>query len=66
MGVTGHFENFFFKTPLFPIAIHTKTRMLFGQHFDGEVPRNLNHVFLRPFEHGFKKKNWYVYVQKSK
>ena len=30
--------------------------MLFGQHFDGEVPRNLNHVFLRPFEHGFNKK----------
>ena len=40
----------------FPTAIHTKTRMLFGQHFDGEVPRNLNHVFLRPFEHGFNKK----------
>ena len=56
VGVTGHFENFFFKKPLFPIAIHTKTRMLFGQHFDGEVPRNLNHVFLRPFEHGFNKK----------
>ena len=46
----------FFKKPLFPIAIHTKTRMLFGQHFDGEVPRNLNQVFLRPFEHGFNKK----------
>ena len=30
--------------------------MLFGQHFDGEVPRNLNQVFLRPFEHGFNKK----------
>ena len=30
--------------------------MLFGQHFDGEVPRNLNHVFLRLFEHGFNKK----------
>ena len=30
--------------------------MLFGQHFDGEVPRNLSHVFLRPFEHGFNKK----------
>ena len=26
--------------------------MLFGQHFDGESPRNLNHVFLRPFENG--------------
>ena len=56
MGVTGHFEIFFFKKPLFPIAMHTKTRMLFGQHFDGEVPRNLNHVFLKPFEHGFNKK----------
>ena len=40
-----------FQKTAFPIAIHTKTRMLFGQHFDGEVPRNLNHVFLRPFEH---------------
>ena len=30
--------------------------MLLGQHFDGKVPRNLNHVFLRPFEHGFNKK----------
>ena len=30
--------------------LNTKTRMLFGQHFDGEAPRNLNHVFLRPFE----------------
>ena len=50
------FWVFFFKKPLFPIAIHTKTRMLFGQHFDGEAPRNLNHVFLRPFEHGFNKK----------
>ena len=30
--------------------------MLFGQHFDCEVPRNLNHVFLRPFEQGFNKK----------
>ena len=27
--------------------------MLFSQHFDGEGPRNLNHVFLRPFENGF-------------
>ena len=56
VGVTGHFENFFSKKTLFPIAIHTKTRKLFGQHFDGEMPRNLNHVFLRPFEHGFNKK----------
>ena len=30
--------------------------MLFGQHFDGEPPRNLNHVFLRQFENGFNKK----------
>ena len=30
--------------------------MLFGQHFDGEPPRNLNHVFLRPFGNGFNKK----------
>ena len=30
--------------------------MLFGQHCDGEVPRNLNLIFLRPFEHGFKQK----------
>ena len=42
-----------------------KTRKLFGQHFDGEVSRNLKHVFLRPFEHGFKK-NWDVYVPKLK
>ena len=35
----GHrpFWDFFFKKPLFPIAIHTKTGMLFGQHFDGEL-----------------------------
>ena len=50
------FWEFFFKKPLFPTAIHTKTRMLFGQHFGGKVPINLNHVFLRPFEHGFSKK----------
>ena len=30
--------------------------MLFGQHFDSEAPRNLNHVFLRTFENGFNKK----------
>ena len=42
--------RFFFKKPLFPIAIGTKTGMLFGQHFDCEPPRNLNHVFLRQFE----------------
>ena len=41
------------KKTLFPIAIHTQTGMLFGQHFDGEAPRNLNHVFLRTFENGF-------------
>ena len=29
--------------------------MLFGQHFDGEPPRSLNHVFLRQFENGFNK-----------
>ena len=56
VGVTGHFEIFFSKKPLCPKAIHTKTRMQFGQHFDGEVPKKLNHVFLRPFEHGFNKK----------
>ena len=38
------------------MAIHTKTGMLFGQHFDGELPRNLNHVFLRQFGNGFNKK----------
>ena len=38
------------------MAIHTKTGMLFGQHFDGEPPRNLNHVFLRQFGNGFNKK----------
>ena len=54
----GHrpFWDFIFKKPLFPIAIHTKTGMLFGQHFDGESPRNLNHVFLRQFGNGFNKK----------
>ena len=26
--------------------------MPFGQSFDDELPRNLNHVFLRPFENG--------------
>ena len=36
--------------------MHTKTGMLFGQHFDGEPPRNLNHIFLRQFENGFTKK----------
>ena len=40
----------------FPLAIHTKTGMLFGQHFDGEPPRNLKHVFLRQFGNGFNKK----------
>ena len=30
--------------------------MLIGQHFDGELPTNLNHVFLRQFENGFNKK----------
>ena len=30
--------------------------MLFGQHFDGEPPRNLNHVFLRQFGNSFNKK----------
>ena len=30
--------------------------MLFGQHFDGELPRNLNHVFLRQSESGLNKK----------
>ena len=47
----GHrpFWDFFFKKPLFPIASHTKAGMLFGQHFDGELPRNLNHVLLRHF-----------------
>ena len=55
VGVTGHFENLFFKKTRFPIAIHTKARMLFGQQFDGQVPRNLNHIFLGPFEHGFNK-----------
>ena len=44
------------KNPLFPIAIYTKTWMLFGQHFDGEVPRNLNHVFLKPFWTWFQQK----------
>ena len=62
----GHRPFLRIQKPLFLKAIHTKTRMPFGQHFDGEVPRNLNHVFLRPFEHGFNKKNWDVYVQKSK
>ena len=56
VGVTGHFEILFSKKQLFPIAIHTKTDMLFGQHFHGESPRNLNHVFLRQFENGFNKK----------
>ena len=36
--------------------MHTKTGMLFGQHFDSEPPRNLNHVFLRQFESSFNKK----------
>ena len=30
--------------------------MLFGQHFDGEPPRNLNHVSLPQFGNGFNKK----------
>ena len=37
-------------------TVHTKTGMLFGQHFDGGPPRNLNHVFLRQFGNGFNKK----------
>ena len=48
--------RFFFKKPLFPLAIHTKRGTLVGQHFDGEPPRNLNHVFLRQLENGFNKK----------
>ena len=39
------------------MAMHTKTGMLFGQHFEGEPPRNLNHVFLRQFGNGFNKKS---------
>ena len=35
--------------------MHIKTGMLFGQHFDGEPARNLNHVFLKQFENGFTK-----------
>ena len=48
--------RFYFKKPPFPIAIHTKTDMLFGQHFDGGLPRNLNHEFLWQFDNGFNKK----------
>ena len=33
--------RFFFQKTAFPVAIHTKTGMLFGQHFDGEPPRDL-------------------------
>ena len=45
--------------------MHTKTGMLLGQHFDGEPPRNLNHVFLWQFENGFNQKNWHVYMFKN-
>ena len=38
------------------MAIHTKTGILFGQHFDSEPPRNFNHVSLRQFEQRFNKK----------
>ena len=30
--------------------------MLFGQHFDGELPPNLNHVFLKQFQNCCNKK----------
>ena len=46
----------FFQKTAFSYSNTYKTRMLFGQHFDGKVPKNLNHGSLRPFEHGFNKK----------
>ena len=43
-------------TPGWPASrLHTKTGMLFGQYFDGDPPRNLNHVFLSQFQNCSKK-----------
>ena len=56
MGSRAILRFFLKKKPLFPIAIHKKTGKLFGQHFDGGPPRNLNHVFMRQFGNGFNKK----------
>ena len=44
LGSLAILRFFIFKTPLFALALHTKTGMLFGQHFDGEPPLTLNHV----------------------
>ena len=58
----GHrpFWDFFFQKTTFFSSNACKTGMLVGQHFVGELQRNLNHVFLRQFENGF----WHIYVQK--
>ena len=48
--------RFFQKKRFFSKAIYTKRGTLFGQHFDGETQRNLNHVLLRQLENGFNKK----------
>ena len=54
----GHrpFWDYFFKKTAFSYSNTSKTGMPFGQHIDGEPPRNLNHAFLRQFENGFNKK----------
>ena len=48
--------RFFFHKTAFSYRNTYKTGMLFGQHFEGELPRNLNDVFLRQFGNGFNKK----------
>ena len=50
------FVKIFFKKTAFSYSNTSLTGMLFGQHFDGEPPRNLKQVFLKQFENGFKKK----------
>ena len=56
VGVTGHFETFFFKKPLFSSSNTYKNTQAVWSTFRGGSAKNLNHVFLRPFEHGFNKK----------
>ena len=50
--------RFYFQKTTFSCSnsVIQKQACYFGQHFDGEPPRNLNHVFLRQFENGFNKK----------
>ena len=55
-GWTSSFSPSSWRDRLFPIESHTKTGMLLGQHFDRELPRNLNHAYLKQFQNCCSKK----------